>query len=68
MQDQDGRSPLWTAANNNHIHIIQYLLSKGGDLNQSDNDGETALWFAAYTGRHKTVTYVLLPSLSLYLS
>ena len=67
QQDQDGRSPLWTAANHNHIPIVKYLLKHGGDLNQGDNDGETPLWFAAYTGRHKTVTYVL-PFPSIYTS
>ena len=56
LPDQDGRSPLWTAANHNHIGVVKYLLQHGADLNQGDNDGETALWFAAYTGRHKTVT------------
>jgi len=47
----ENRHPLHLATNNNHVHIVQYLLSKGADVNGKNKDTETtALILAAAYG------------------
>ncbi|KAK5631888.1 hypothetical protein RRF57_007602 [Xylaria bambusicola] len=42
-----GVTPLYLAAKNGHIHICQYLLERGADVNFQDDRGHTALHAAA---------------------
>ncbi|KAI0314614.1 hypothetical protein OF83DRAFT_1063551, partial [Amylostereum chailletii] len=36
--------PRHAAASYGHLHILEYLISKGGDVNVVDNDGDTPLY------------------------
>ncbi|CAF0906949.1 unnamed protein product [Adineta steineri] len=44
--DQSGWSPLHLAAGHNYVEIINYLLSKGADVNIKDSNGNTPLAWA----------------------
>lgn len=44
-------SPLMLAAEKGNVEIIEYLLSKGADLNQKNLSGDTALRYAVASGR-----------------
>ncbi|KAF5359279.1 hypothetical protein D9756_003376 [Leucocoprinus leucothites] len=37
-------TPMHAAASYGHIHILQYLISKGGDVNVTDDEGDTPLY------------------------
>ena len=54
-----GTSVLSSAAIEGHSEVIVFLLSKGVNINETNNDGWTALHFAAFKG-HDVVVAVLL--------
>ena len=39
-------TPLWEAASNGHIRIVQFLVEKGADVNAFDAQGNTPLYIA----------------------
>lgn len=45
-QDDQGYTPLIIAAKKNHTNIIDYLRSRGADLNVKNQFGEDALHYA----------------------
>ena len=49
-RDNDGRSPLYTAAQNGQTEMARLLLSKGADVNAQDKDGWAPLHLAATKG------------------
>ncbi|VDK50132.1 unnamed protein product [Anisakis simplex] len=55
----DGRYPIHYAADYGQIEIMQYLLSKGADVNVTDVHGITALLAAVFEG-HKQIVCLLL--------
>jgi hypothetical protein len=59
--DNLGQSTLHYAAkaDNTNTNLINYLLLKGFDINQSAKNGETALYFAAEYGRYINAKYLL---------
>eukprot|EP01117_Protostelium_nocturnum_P006179 TRINITY_DN2226_c0_g2_i2.p1 TRINITY_DN2226_c0_g2~~TRINITY_DN2226_c0_g2_i2.p1 ORF type:complete len:203 (-),score=74.80 TRINITY_DN2226_c0_g2_i2:943-1551(-) len=58
-QDRFGRSPLLMAASKGDLKLIQYLLSKGGDLFHLDNLGNNPLQMAIMFGKSELVEFIL---------
>jgi len=56
---ENGDTPLHFAAYAGHKDIVQYLLSKNAQIDQTNNGNATALIYAVYFG-HKEVAEVLL--------
>lgn len=54
-----GRTALMYATENNHYDIVQYLVSKGGNVNQIDRQKQTALNYAARKGNMVILKYLL---------
>ncbi|CEL55520.1 Ankyrin repeat-containing protein P1E11,10 OS=Schizosaccharomyces pombe (strain 972 / ATCC 24843) GN=SPCP1E11.10 PE=4 SV=1 [Rhizoctonia solani AG-1 IB] len=54
--DVIGYTPMHAAASYGHIHILTYLISKGGDVNITDEEGDTPL----YTAESVTVAQFLV--------
>ncbi|CAE6461639.1 unnamed protein product [Rhizoctonia solani] len=44
--DVIGYTPMHAASSYGHIHILTYLISKGGDVNITDEEGDTPLFTA----------------------
>ncbi|HUV29656.1 MAG TPA: ankyrin repeat domain-containing protein [Acidobacteriota bacterium] len=57
--DDQGYSPLHKAAYNNHLNVVEYLISQGADVNSASGSGSTPLHGAAYYG-HPEIVRVLL--------
>lgn len=55
----DGRPPLLYAADYGQEHVIQYLLSKGANVNAKDKHGITALLAAIWEGHTYCVKTLL---------
>ncbi|WHZ60172.1 ankyrin repeat domain-containing protein [Metabacillus hrfriensis] len=52
-KDEDGWTPLHWATQECQMEIIQYLLSKGANINTRDINGFSPLYQAASEGRYK---------------
>lgn len=48
-KDHNTYTPIHAAASYGHIHILEYLISKGGDTNIKDDDDETPLFVVEST-------------------
>ncbi|KAH9850256.1 ankyrin [Lenzites betulinus] len=42
--DPNTYTPMHAAASYGHLNILEYLISRGGDVNVTDNDGDTPLY------------------------
>ena len=42
-RDQDGRTPVYVAARNDHPQVVEMLLAAGADVNAADNYGATPI-------------------------
>ncbi|KAH6913037.1 ankyrin repeat-containing domain protein [Coprinopsis sp. MPI-PUGE-AT-0042] len=42
--DQNSYTPMHAAASYGHVDVLEYLISKGGDVNITDDDGDTPLY------------------------
>ena len=54
-----GRTAIHHAAMNNHVAIVERLLSRSVPVDINDNGGRTPLWYAACTGRVHCVDVLL---------
>ncbi|XP_078483228.1 uncharacterized protein LOC100177124 [Ciona intestinalis] len=54
-----GASGLCIAAHEGHLHVIDYLLSKGADIHHRCQKGESSLFLAARNGHASVVTRLL---------
>ena len=52
---EDGSSAIHWATYEGHNEIIDYLISKGIDVNAETNEGETAIHLAAFEGYNQTI-------------
>jgi len=57
-RDQDGDTPLMTAAKAGHIEVIKTLLSKGADLRAESKDGYTACSLAFMGGHYEVGNFL----------
>lgn len=59
-RDEDGRAPIWWAAENGHEAVVRLLLAtEGVDVNSKDDSGHTPLSRAATNGHEATVKLLL---------
>lgn len=50
VQDDEGWTPLISAASSSHDNVVEYLLSIGSDVHVTNSSGRTALHYAASKG------------------
>lgn len=58
--DNDGRTPLMKAVRAGHICTVQYLISKGADVNRSTNSNDSTVLSLACAGGHLEIASLLL--------
>ncbi len=58
-RDEKESSPLHGAAAAGHIEIVEYLLSKGADIDARNNANQNPLLYAAYNGKTPVVKLLL---------
>ncbi|EIW57304.1 ankyrin, partial [Trametes versicolor FP-101664 SS1] len=44
VPDPNTYTPMHAAASYGHLNVLEYLISRGGDVNVTDNDGDTPLY------------------------
>lgn len=59
ISDEGGYTPLHKAAYNNQVEVVEYLISKGADLNAVSSSGSTPMHGAAFYG-HPEAARVLI--------
>ncbi|KAJ8982139.1 hypothetical protein NQ317_011285 [Molorchus minor] len=59
VQSQNGFTPLYMAAQENHDNVVRYLLANGANQSLSTEDGFTPLAVAMQQGHDKVVTVLL---------
>jgi len=57
--DEDGYTPLWSAAIYGNVDIVRLLLDRGANVNKSDNNGGTELHDAAINGKDEAVRLLI---------
>jgi len=60
LKDGSGRTPLHWAARNDHLGIVEFLLSSGADVQAVDNLGYTALYYSVWLGRNSEIAARLI--------
>ena len=64
--DDEECTPLMAAAENEHFHIVKYLIEQGADPNITDSDGYNALhWAAGYNKKDTKLIELLLTKMPL---
>lgn len=58
-RDKYGNSPLHIAAYKGRTEIVEFLLSRGGDVNATSKFGGTALYMASYAGQEEVVDVLI---------
>jgi ankyrin repeat protein/L-ascorbate metabolism protein UlaG (beta-lactamase superfamily) len=58
-KDEEKSTPLHGAAAAGHIEIVEYLLSKGADIDARNNADQNPLLYAAYNGKVPIVSLLL---------
>lgn len=58
-RDIDGYTPLHRASYNNHVHVIKFLLGRGGDFNSCTKEGWQPLHSACKWGNHEAAAILL---------
>jgi ankyrin repeat protein/L-ascorbate metabolism protein UlaG (beta-lactamase superfamily) len=58
-KDKEGETPLHAAAGAGHIAIVEYLLTKGAEIDARNNDNQNPLLHAAYYGKAPVVQLLL---------
>ena len=59
MSTSDGRTPLHLAALFAYLECVEYLVSRGADINNKDVDGDTALHLAVFNDHVDVVKFLL---------
>merc|ERR1711881_272470 len=60
VKNKTGLSAMHLAANNGHLHVLEYLIQSGGDPNDTTTTtGNTVLMEAAINGHINTVQYLI---------
>lgn len=59
MKNNDGRTPLFHAADGGHVNVVQYLVEKGAKVNQKDSIGVTPIFLAAAKGHLKVIEFLV---------
>ena len=54
-----GYTPLYAASQNNHLHVVKYLVEQGADMEKCDDDGWTPLTTASFEGHLGVISYLL---------
>jgi hypothetical protein len=57
--EEDGESPLYLAADNNYLGLVQHFVKGGHDMNVGNVDGTSPLHAAAWKGHAKVVRYLV---------
>jgi len=58
-RDEEESTPLHGAAAAGHLDIVEYLLSKGADIDARNNANQNPLFYAAYNGKAAIVNLLL---------
>jgi ankyrin repeat protein len=58
--DSEGSTPLFFAAQNGHVAVVEVLLARGVNVNQADSEGTTPLFIAAQNGLLAVVEVLLV--------
>jgi ankyrin repeat protein len=58
IMNKFNQSPMFSAAENGHLNICEFLVEKGADLNLRDSDGNTAFMMAALAGCLKVCQFL----------
>jgi cytohesin len=60
IRDKAGHTPLFYAASAGQMHVVEFLISKGADVNAKDNrGGETPLFYAGDAGWKNVVELLI---------
>ena len=54
-----GQTPLWRAACDGHLNVVDLLFQRHNNILQAANQGVTPLWTAAFWGHLPVVTYLV---------
>ena len=50
--DNNGATPLWSAAHEGHLDVVQWLAANGGSVTQPNNNGATPLCATVFDDGH----------------
>ena len=58
--NRNKQTPLFLAANGDHLEVVKFLIDNGAQINAKDKNGNTALEFAADKGFLEIVQHLTL--------